>query len=221
MGALRAEPIASGAMRSLSVAGLAALVALSATWPSRLATAGEMDLGGYVLLWATGPYASPVICQLPGGPRRVARNLSIKPPRRNQPRAKHKLTIEPIGMGDARCTNEFGAAEVEIEGVATLSFVGPKRPDTARRDFEHELRREGGFELNVESGRLKVGVGEAQSLVDLKGGTLRISRVPPGSDAARILGDVGGLPTRTLELEAPDGTRFVFLAVQVIPKKPS
>jgi hypothetical protein len=209
-----------GAMRSLRVLALAALLAFGTTALSALAATRDMNIGDYVLLWATGPYTAPAICQLPGGPRRVARNIHIKAPRRGKPGAKHRLTIEPIGMGEAHCMNDMGAPEPEIEGVATISFRGPNRPDTSRRDFEHQLRRDGGFELEVEAGELKVGVGESQSRVDLKGGTLRISSIGEGSDAARMLGDVGGLPTRTLELEARDGARFVFHAVYVVSKKP-
>jgi hypothetical protein len=206
--------------RPRAVAAVAALLAWGiGGWPAP-APADDMDLADYVLLWASGPYTAPAICQLPGGPRRVARRIEIKPPRHKRLGAKHLLKIEPLGTGEARCTNELGQAEPEIEGVATLDFTGSKRPDTARHDFEYALRRDGGFELDVEDGALKVGVGDAQRRVDLKGATLRISLIAPGSDAARMLGDVGGLPKRTLEIEARDGSRFVFHAVHVVPRAP-
>jgi hypothetical protein len=214
------DRIGSGAMARHRGTVLAALVgaALAVAPPARAQQ--SMTLGDFVLLWASGPYASPAICQLPGGPRRVARNLEIKPPRRSRPRDRHRLVIKPIGMQDARCTNELGREEPEIEGSLQLSFTGPKRPDTARRDFEHQLRRDGGFRLDVESGFLRVGYGEDQQRVDFEDGSLEIRRVPPGSDAARMLGEVGGLPTRTLELTAPDGTRFVFHSVHIVPPAP-
>lgn len=207
-------------MRRLRVIALAALLGSGAAAPAVLAAARDLVLGDYVMLWASGPYTAPAICELPGGPRRVARRILIKPPRHAKPGAKHRLVIEPIGIGEARCIDELGAPEPEIEGVATLVFRGPQRPDTARHDFEYQLRRDGGFELKVEAGELKVGVGESQTRVDLRGGALRIHRIGEGSDAARMLGDVGGLPIRTLELESGDGTRFVFHAVYLVPKKP-
>lgn len=178
------------------------------------------DLGDYVLLWASGPYTAPAICELPGGPRRVARTLQIRPPRNPHPGALHRLTIQPMGVGDAHCTNDLGKPEPEIVGFATLRYTGPEHTDTARHDFEQALRRERGFDFALEQGELKVGVGDAQTRVDLKGGTLRISLVPPGSDAARMLGDVGGLAKRILEIRARDGTRFVFDAVHVVPRGP-
>lgn len=171
------------------------------------------------LSWATGNYIAPVICSLPGGPMRVARKAKITPPRRRKHRLTFLLEIDPMGTGEVHCTNDLGDPEPELQARANFYYDGPLRPDTARRDFQQMLRRDGGVPFRVESGQLVIGAGDAARSVSLKGAKLEVRPIPVGSDAARILGSVGKLAKRTLILEASDGTRIVVHAVHVVPKE--
>jgi hypothetical protein len=172
------------------------------------------------LSWAHGSYIGPVICSLPGGPMRVARKARITPPRRRkQRRITFRLEIDPMGTGEARCTNELGDPEPEVQARAGIYYDGPPRPDTARRDFQQMLRRDGGVSFRVESGQMRIGAGDAGRTVSLKDAKVEIRPIPVGSDAARILGSVGELAKRTLILEASDGTRVLMHAVHVVPKE--
>ena len=171
------------------------------------------------LAWASGKYVGPVICSLPGGPMRVARKANIAPPRRRKHRLTLLLEIEPMGTGEARCTNDLGDPEPELQARASIYHDGPPRPDTARRDFQQMLRRDRAVPFRVESGQLVIGAGEAARTVSLKDAKLEIRPIATGSDAARMLGDVGNLAKRSLILEARDGTRVVVHAVHVVPRE--
>ena len=124
-----------------------------------------------------------------------------------------------MGTGDAHCTNELGDPEPEFEARASIYYDGPPRPDTARRDFQQMLRRDRTVPFRVESGQLVIGAGEAARTVSLKDAKLEIRPIATGSDAARMLGDVGKLAKRSLILEARDGTRVVVHAVHVVPRE--
>jgi hypothetical protein len=197
----------------------AALFALTLLAPSGVRAQDVLDMQTLTLSWAAGNYIGPVICSLPGGPRRVARKANISPPRRRIHRLTFRLEIDPMGTGEAHCTNELGDPEPELQARANIYYEGPPRPDTARRDFQQMLRRDGGVPFRVESGQLMIGAGDAARSVSLKNAKLEVRPVPTGSDAARILGDVGKLAKRTLILEAQDGTRIVVHAVHVLPKE--
>ena len=171
------------------------------------------------LAWASGSYIGPVICSLPGGPRRVARKASITAPRRRKHRLAFLLEIDPMGTGDARCTNELGKPEPELQAQARIYYDGPARPDTARRDFQQMLRRDRAVAFRVESGQLVIGAEDAARTVALKDAKLEVRPIATGSDAARILGNVGKLAKRSLILEARDGTRVVVHAVHVVPRE--
>lgn len=201
--------------RSL-VAALAALGAAGVA--AAQAGSGEPTLTDLALLWAMGEYRGPVVCQVDGGPRRLARSLRIRPPEQRGYRTLFRLELRPLEVGGAHCVNDLGVEEPDVVGSAQIGFVHRARPDTARKDFELELRREGGFRYQVTSGEITVTGAEGPRRVDLAGGVADLRRVEPGSDAARMLGDAEGLPKRTLVLEARDGTRLEFNLVYIAPR---
>ena len=88
----------------------------------------------------------------------------------------------------------------------------------AQRDFKLTLRREGGFQFQIPTGRLRLGPpGEATSAlreVDFSGGTADIRKVERGSDAFRRLVEFGERRKLSLVIEALDGTRLSFDLVQ-------
>jgi hypothetical protein len=197
----------------------AALLVLILSAPTAVRAQDVPDMQALTLTWSLGNYIAPVICSLPGGPMRVARKANISPPRKRKHRLTFRLEIDPMGTGEAHCTNELGDPEPEIQVRANIYYDGPARPDTARRDFQQMMRRDGGVPFRIESGQMLIGAGDAARTVSLKGAELEIRPVPVGSDAARMLGSVGKLAKRTLILEVSDGTRIVIHAVHVLPKE--
>jgi hypothetical protein len=171
------------------------------------------------LAWSMGIYKGPVLCPLPEGPRRIARTVSIQPPRREGHRLMFDAKIDSLDVPGVRCTNELGEAEPDIVGAFRIALQGHARPDVARKDFQTAMKREGGFTFEVPSGFVEIREPDgAARRVGMAGGSAQLTRIPPGSDAARMIGDVGGKPRRTLTLEAPDGTRLVFQLVLVRPR---
>jgi hypothetical protein len=117
-----------------------------------------------------------------------------------------------------RCHDETGGEQPNAIGSLALDLEVRARPDTAQRDFELALRREGGFDFRIRAGKLRLGApGEPSSAlreVDFRGGKAEIRKVERGSDAFRRLADFGPRRKLTLLLEAPDGTRLSFDLVQ-------
>jgi len=197
----------------------AALVALLAAGGAAAQMgSGEPTLSDLALLWAMGEYRGPVICQVDGGPRRLARSLRIRPPESRGYRSLFILELRPLEVGGAHCVNDLGVEEPDVAGSARITLTHRARPDTARKDFELELRHEGGFRYEIPSGEITVTGAGGERRVDLAGGAADLRRVDPASDAARMLGDVEGLPKRTLVLEARDGTRLEFNLVYIAPR---
>ncbi len=171
-----------------------------------------------VLSWASGEYISPILCEIGGSPERVARTVLISPPRRARGRQEgHRFEIEPLGAVLA-CKTEQGEEAPEMRAVGRLRYEARDRPDTARRDFEHAMRRDRGFVLQFESGRLELGSGESTRSLDLKGATLDIRVLEPHSDEARMLGNLGPLSKRSLVLQTRDGRRIAIYAAHTIPR---
>jgi hypothetical protein len=192
----------------------AALAWLAAALPAS-AQPREPTLAELSLMWAAGDWAAPVVCPLPEGPRRVARAVRIEPPRETGHRPSHWVRIAPLGVGGVRCTNELGQEEPDLEGRLRIALPGRWRPDNARLDLQQALRRSGGFRFEVLEGKVTVRGSEGTRGVELGGGTAELTEVVPGSDAARMLGELGDTPRRTLALEARDGTRLVLHMVGV------
>jgi hypothetical protein len=117
-----------------------------------------------------------------------------------------------------RCHDETGGEQPNAIGSLALVLGVRARPDTAQRDFALALRREGGFQFQIRTGRLRLGApgGAASALreVDFSGGTADLRKVDRGSDAFRRLVEFGERRKLSLVLEAPDGTRLSFDLVQ-------
>lgn len=215
-GRVKAKAGSLAAVRApLAIASLA-LGLLLASGPR----AAEPTLTELTLTWASGLYKGPVVCRLEEGPRRVARTVRISPPKRSGHRPMFVLEVESLDVDGARCSNELGVEEPDVLGRLRIAATGHHRPDIARKDFEHQLRKEGGFRFEVPAGRLRLQSAEGEARdVNFAGGSATLERVAAGSDADRILGRTGGFPKRTLTLEAQDGTRLVFHMVLVGPPR--
>ena len=170
--------------------------------------------------WARGRFLSPVICEIGGEVTRGGRAITILPgPRHARPALGRVLFRDLDAAGATRCFDDLGGEQPNIEGRVDFRLPGRSHPETARRDFEVELRRSSGFEFHVAAGRLRLQpVGEpvdgdppeAGRLVDFTGGTATLRLVAEGSDDARLLADLTGLRKLALELRAQDGTTLRF-----------
>jgi hypothetical protein len=150
-----------------------------------------LDLNVLALDWARGRYLSPVICETDGELVRGGRRLLITPGPRHARPPTDRILFSDLELG-----------QLEFRHLARA------RPDTAQRDFKAALRRDRGFEFAIARGTLRiqpVGSDEPRD-VDFGGGEARLHAIAPGSDDARLLGDLIGLRKLVLELESPDGT---------------
>jgi hypothetical protein len=182
------------------------------------AAAQDPDMNELALEWLQGDWAAPLVCEIGGRPTRGVRRLRVAPDkRRSRERYARMSFFDLAAPGATRCVGELGSEEPELRGNVVFRLDAPSRPDTAMRDFKQELRREGGFEYKIDSGKLQLRrVGDAESaarVIDFAGGTLRASRVTPGTDAARLLAEFPQPRKVTFELRARDGTRLRFHAV--------
>ncbi len=172
--------------------------------------AAEPDLNRLALDWARGEFASPVICVIDGKATRGIRRVRIaKGPSHRRP-AVARIEFNDLDASEAeRCFTELEERVPNITGWVDIRLPGPRRPDTAARDFSATLRRQGGFEFSIVSGQLQLvdvgSEGSSPRVVDFRGGKLRLHRVRPGSDDARLLGEFASTRKLTLELEAKDG----------------
>jgi hypothetical protein len=181
------------------------------------ARAQEPDLTVLALQWLSADWAAPLVCEIAGRPVRGVRRMRVEPDRRHGSQSMGEMRFFDLAAPEAtRCTSELGAEEPEVRGALVFRLERPSRPDLAMRDFEQALRRDGGFDFSIESGRLhlqRVGGAEPPRAVDFAGGTLRARLVRPGSDAARLLAEFPQPRKLTFELEARDGTRLRFHGV--------
>lgn len=195
------------------------LLLIAVALPAR---AGEPDLARLALQWVRGDYRAPLLCEFEGRPHRGLRRVRIAPGPPSAARPSDRILFFDLEAEQAtRCFSDLGSEEPNLVGTLEISFPGPSRPDTARRDFDAALRRSGGFSFRVERGRLRVepiGAGsDGAREVDFAGGSATISRVERGSDAARRLGEIPGRRRLRLVLEA-DETRWEFPLVEVAPR---
>jgi hypothetical protein len=171
------------------------------------------------LAWARGRYVAPMVCQVDGAPVRAMRHVQIAPtPPQATERGMRVLFPDPEARGATRCFSELGGDEPVIEGSLVLGRSGRSRPDTAERDFQTALSREGGFDYEVRSGRLRLTgwePGATPREVEFAKGTARVRRVLAGADAARVLAGLAGERALTLELESPDGVKLFFPLMQL------
>lgn len=202
---------------------LAALLLLAL--PSALGAQGRSggrrpDLALLALEWTRGVYRSPLLCELEGETRRGLRRILVTPDsRRGGREPSNQIAFYDLEVPEAtKCHSDVGGDEPNVVGRLRFEHDARSRPDTARYEFKKALEREGGFTFQVEAGTLRVGPAaakpEALEAVEFAGGTLEVSRIEPGTDAARRLADFGRTRKLRLELEAPDGTSLAFDLVQ-------
>jgi hypothetical protein len=214
---VRAEPATPvrpgpGRSRALGAAALALALAASAARP---APAQPLrDLNDLARAWTYGEWATPLVCELAGEPRRGLRRVLIGPASRDLVPRANKLVFEPLQLpAGARCTIDTGEVQPEIAGALFFHLEGHSRPDISDHDFQEALERDGGFAFKVKRGTLQVdGRG-----VDFAGGSARFERARPGTDAWRRLQDLPSPQKVVLTLEAKDGTRLAFDLVRTPP----
>ena len=176
-------------------------------------------LNELALEWIRGEYRAPLICEIEGVPYRSLRRILVSPGPRDARNPMNRLALFDLEAPEGtRCHDETGGEQPNAIGSLALLLDVRARPDTAQRDFELALRREGGFEFQIRAGRLRLGApGQAVSTlreVDFSGGTADVRTVKRGSDAFRRLADFGQRRKLSLVLEAPDGTRLSLDLVQ-------
>jgi len=206
------------ALRTAAIAAscLAAGVALA---QSR----GGPDAVDFALAWARGGFGSPVVCRFGEKAERGLRRVLVEPgPRTSEQRVVRVRFLDLGAAGAERCTDELGADEPNVAGTIYVTY-DPRRPrsDTPERDFQLDLER-GPIEYEIVRGLLRVGPGGKPpaelSDTDFAGGTLRLSKVKPGSDDARRIADLPGPRSLKLEVAAKSGASFAFPVVELEPR---
>jgi len=194
-----------------TLAAVALLSGLTAL-PIAVALAAQPDAAArfdaLALDWARGRWATPVVCEIAGEPKRGIRRLMILPgPRRMMPPVDVLRFVPMEAKTASRCFDDLGRQALEIEGALQIRPPRRSRID-GPREFEQALERERGIEFRVVAGMLRLSeVGaEASSPreVDVAGSELWLRAVPPGSDDARLLADFRSPRKLQLELRGPD-----------------
>ena len=199
---------ASTARRALGVALVALLLA------SHGRAQPPRDLNDLARTWTWGEWASPLVCEVGGEPRRGLRRLFVGPAKRDLVPPANQLVFEPLGLpAGARCTIDTGEAQSDVAGSVFFHLEARSRPDISDHDFQEALQRDGGFTFKVTRGTLQI---DARS-VDFGGGSARFERARPGTDAWRRLQDLPSPQKLVLTLEAKDGTRLAFDLVRTPP----
>lgn len=221
MRSARRKTLPCAAVRRRSLRPVLVLLALVLPSPAGAQSGRQPGLSDLVHAWASGRFSSPVVCQVEGEPRRALRRIVIQPLGADATQPGVRLLFpDPEAPGATRCFSELGPDEPRVEGSLVLAHEGRARPDTAQYDFQSALRRDGGFDLVIRSGRLQVRGwdGAAARDVEFAKGAAHVRSVKPGSDEGRILASYPAARALVLELEAPDGTRLVFPMVQLIER---
>jgi hypothetical protein len=194
-----------------------AWLALAVTLAAGATAQGVRELA---FAFAEGDFRAPLTCLVEGAPRQALRRVRIHPGPRQAARPSLRITFHDLeAPADTRCSSISGQAEPNVIGTLELVWDARTRPDTGEVDFRNLLRREGGFDFRIDSGRLRVGevgAGKAgERVVDFAGGTARVEPVVPGSDAARRLAGFGRQRRLGLAIAAPDAPRLSFDLVEL------
>lgn len=200
----------------MRIGAFALLLAWGLLLPARGGLAqSPPDLNALVVDWASGRYASPVMCEIGGELVRGIRRVILRP--RHTLGRPLRLAVHFIDMrpdGATRCVNATGARQPNALGKLLLQLPGMPHPETAKRDFKRTLKREKGFDLDVAEGILKLQeVAEPPvepRLVDFRGGKARVALVMPATDAARELGAFDSPSKLLLSVQSPDGEKLVL-----------
>ncbi len=193
-----------------ALVALPVLVALAAPGPA--GARSEPDLVDFVLTWLRGGWRSPLLCTFEGQPIQGVRRVLITPGPPQSERRVARIGFTPLVAREAeRCRSPLGGEAPNLVGSVLVTYTPQRhRSDTPKRDFD-ALRRAGRFDLEVVSGRLRMGPAQQAPAdlpeVDFAGGRAEVGEIPRHSDTARMLTDFGSLRRLWLALEAPDGTR--------------
>jgi hypothetical protein len=215
----RPEPRRPARRRGRGRAALVAAALGAGLVADALAQGVGPDLVDLALAWARGEYRAPLVCEFEGRPRRGLRRVAITDgPERSERRLDRITFFDLEAEGASRCFSDLGGDEPNLLGSLEVGLEARSRPDTARRDFDAELRRNGGFEYRIERGRLRIrsvaGAPEDGREVDFAGGKAELRVVKAGSDSARLLADFQTRRKLRLALEARDETRLVLHLVE-------
>ena len=167
-----------------------------------------------------GDFRAPLTCLVEGTPRQALRRIRIQPASAQTARPAVRVTFVDLeAPPGTRCTSISGEAEPNVIGTLELVWTTRSRPDTGEVDFRNLLRREGGFDFKIDSGRLRLGPVEAgkdgERVVDFASGKARVEPVTPGSDAARRLAGLPGRRQLVLRVAAPDEPSLSFDLVEL------
>jgi len=197
----RRRPAALGrSWAALLCAGMLALC-------SSAAAQGPPDLNLLVIDWASGAFASPVMCEIDGEVVRGIRRLTLVPHQDVDRRVVAVLQFVDMEIDEAsRCFDTLGHTMPNLVGKLYLRVPGRSRPDTARLDFKRALERERGFTFEVLRGALKVTEASKPpsepTVVDFRGGEVRITMIAPASDADRQLAPFRSARKALLQLKS-------------------
>jgi hypothetical protein len=194
--------------------------ALAAALAAGAAAQGVRELA---FAFAQGDFRAPLTCLVKAEPRQALRRVRIHAGPRQSARPSLRVTFYDLeAPAGTRCSSISGQSEPNLTGTLELVWDARTRPDTGEVDFRNQLRREGGFDFKIESGRLRMGEVEAgkdgERVVDFAGGVARVEPVVPGSDAARRLASFGGQRQLGLSITAPGAPSLAFDLVELPPR---
>jgi hypothetical protein len=187
------------------------------------AAAASQGVRELAFAFVQGDFRAPLTCVVDEAPRQALRRVRIHPGPQHSARPSLRITFYDLeAPAGTRCSSISGQSEPNVIGTLALVWDARTRPDTGEVDFRNQLRREGGFDFKIDSGRLRLGDVEAgkdgERVVDFAGGVARVEPVVPGSDAARRLASFGGHRRLGLSLTAPDAPRLAFDLVELPPR---
>ena len=182
----------------------------------------------FVLLWIQGNYASPLVCKIGDRAQRGLRRILIEAgsvnvkPGSAEPAVGVVRFVDLEVQGASRCSSEVGGSTPNITGELRVRHPITRLRDTALRDFEAELRRKYGFELEIVKGSLllsEVGAHPPRvESLDFRGGKLRVHLLRRGSDGLRLLEDLPSPRKLMLEFTTRAGRTLSFPSSLAKPK---
>ncbi len=184
------------------------------------------DVNDIALNWSLGSYVSPLFCEIDGEVIRGVRRLNVMPGSPNALKPVNKIVFVKLDVDDAtRCFTELAPRVPNYVGQVQIRVPGKSRPETAASEFRNLLKRKGGVEFEVPSGRLfstEIGADATAEprRYDLRGARARLQVVKRGTDAARVLADLPRERQLVLEIDLRDGEQLRFPMAYDRPLEP-